>query len=196
MSVSKPKLSHTVKFKWTISTKKKPEPSEASSRIPLKIKHLMSKKRKLTPHTSVGKKARLPLKFLPLKNKKNKNFNGTCLGLAFLQRVSQCGACIPLLAFFVVLAPVSRCVGSVAIWRSPEYIMPVIGSRNTKAGTTEKKAAYNLHYVNIALGTVFPGVPFCMSAQRSSCRFCFASEDLIHTKTKAGMCCRREGQKA
>jgi len=24
-----------------------------------------------------------------------------------------------------------RCVGSAAIWRSPKYIMPVIGSRNT-----------------------------------------------------------------
>jgi len=33
--------------------------------------------------------------------------------------------------------------------------MPVIGSRNTKINTTEKQAAYNLHYVNIALGIYF-----------------------------------------
>ena len=43
--------------------------------------------------------------------------------------------------------------------------MPVIGSRNTSIRrTAERPAAYNLHYVNIALGTVFPGVSFCMSA--------------------------------
>jgi hypothetical protein len=33
--------------------------------------------------------------------------------------------------------------------------MPVIGSRNTKINTAEKQAAYNLHYVNIALGIYF-----------------------------------------
>ena len=47
---------------------------------------------------------------------------------------------------------------------SPKYIMPVIGSRNTNHRTAEKQAAYNLHYVNIALGTVFPGMSFCISA--------------------------------
>jgi len=36
-----------------------------------------------------------------------------------------------------------------------QYIMPVIGSRNTRINTTEKQAAYNLHYVNIALGSYF-----------------------------------------
>ena len=46
-----------------------------------------------------------------------------------------------------------------------QYIMPVIGSRNTHITEPLKRpAAYNLHYVNIALGTVFPGVSFCMSA--------------------------------
>jgi len=33
--------------------------------------------------------------------------------------------------------------------------MPVIGSRNTKINTAEKQAAYNLHYVNIALGPFY-----------------------------------------
>jgi hypothetical protein len=33
--------------------------------------------------------------------------------------------------------------------------MPVIGSRNTENNTAEKQAAYNLHYVNIALGIYF-----------------------------------------
>jgi hypothetical protein len=42
--------------------------------------------------------------------------------------------------------------------------MPVIGSRKTKINTAEKQAAYNLHYVNIALGTVFPGVSFCKAS--------------------------------
>jgi len=43
--------------------------------------------------------SKAPLKFLPLKYKQIKNFIGTCLGLAFLQQVGHCGACIPLLAF-------------------------------------------------------------------------------------------------
>ena len=30
-----------------------------------------------------------------------------------------------------------------------------MGSRNTKNNTAEKQAAYNLHYVNIALGIYF-----------------------------------------
>jgi hypothetical protein len=50
---------------------------------------------------------------------------------------------------------------SAAIWRSPKYIMPVIGSRNTENNTTEKQAAYNLHYVNIALGIYFWRVFLC-----------------------------------
>jgi hypothetical protein len=44
--------------------------------------------------------------------------------------------------------------------------MPVIGSRNTKINTAEEQAAYNLHYVNIALGTVFPGVSFCKATEQ------------------------------
>ena len=72
-------------------------------------------------------KSKARRKFLPLKNKSNKNFNGTCLGLAFLQRVGQCGACIPLLAFFAVLVPdqVGGQCGYLATAR--KYIMPVIG---------------------------------------------------------------------
>ena len=59
-----------------------------------------------------------------------------------------------------------------------QYIMPVIGSRNTRINTTEKQAAYNLHYVNIALGTVFPGVSFCLSTGAALAGFVFTAEDL------------------
>ena len=80
-----------------------------------------------------------------------------------------------MLCFFAVMVPGSRRVGSAAIWRSPKYIMPVIGSRNTKSNTTERQSAYNLHYVNIALGTVFPGVSFCMSAGAALAGFVFTA---------------------
>ena len=36
--------------------------------------------------------------------------------------------------------------------------------KQTDLRTAERQAAYNLHYVNIALGTVFPGMSFCISA--------------------------------
>jgi len=35
-----------------------------------------------------------------------------------------------------------------------------------------------------------------MSAGAALTGFVFTAEDLIHTKTKAGMCCSSEGQKA
>jgi len=51
-------------------------------------------------------KSKAPGKIFTIENKKSiKNFTGTCLGLAFLQRVGPCGACIPLLCFFAVLVP-------------------------------------------------------------------------------------------
>jgi len=54
--------------------------------------------------------------------------------------------------------------------------MPVIGSRNTHITEPLKRpAAYNLHYVNIALGTVFPGVSFCMSAGAALAGFVFTA---------------------
>ena len=74
------------------------------------------------------KKSKAPGKIFTIKNKyQTKNFSGTCLGLAFLLRVGQCGACIPLLCFFAVLVPVlaGRKCGYLALAR--QYIMPVIG---------------------------------------------------------------------
>lgn len=137
-SVSKPKLNHSVKFYQNHFHKEKTGKKESSRDM------------------QARKKSKAHVKIFTIENKKqDKNFNGTCLGLAFLLRVGPCGACIPLLCFFAVLAPVSRCVGSAAIWRSPKYIMPVIGSRNTKINTAEKQAAYNLHYVNIAPAHLF-----------------------------------------
>jgi hypothetical protein len=50
-------------------------------------------------------KSKAPVKIFTTKIKSIKNFYGTCLGLAFLQRVGQRGACIPLLYFFAVLVP-------------------------------------------------------------------------------------------
>ena len=50
-------------------------------------------------------KSKAHVKIFTIEIKSNQNFNVTCLGLAFLQRASQCGACIPLLAFFAVLDP-------------------------------------------------------------------------------------------
>jgi hypothetical protein len=103
-------------------------------------------------------KGKAPGKIFTIENKKqDKNFNGTCLGLAFLPRVGRCGACIPLLCFFAVWSRI-RQGGSAAICPAsawPKYIMPVIGSRNTKINTAENRLAYNLHYVNIALGIYF-----------------------------------------
>ena len=59
-------------------------------------------------------------------------------------------------------------MGSAAIWRQPEvhnasYRQP----KYTHQRTAEKQAAYNLHYVNIALGTVSLACLFVKS-QRSS----------------------------
>jgi hypothetical protein len=101
-------------------------------------------------------KSKAPDKIFTIENKKqDRNFNGTCLGLAFLQRVGQCGACIPLLCFFAVWFPGYSAQGVRLFGDSPKYIMPVMGSRNTKINTAERQAAYNLHYVNIALGIYF-----------------------------------------
>jgi hypothetical protein len=50
-----------------------------------------------------SEKSKAPDKIFTTKKNQIKNFNGTCLGLAFLLRVGQCGACIPLLCFFAVL---------------------------------------------------------------------------------------------
>jgi hypothetical protein len=137
-SVSKPKLSHSVKFHQNHFHKEKTGKKESSRDM------------------QAREKSKASDKIFTIENKKqDKNFTGTCLGLAFLRRVGQCGACIPLLYLFTVLAAGSRRIGSAAIWRSPKYIMPVIGSRNTKINTAEKQAAYNLHYVNIALGIYF-----------------------------------------
>jgi hypothetical protein len=69
-------------------------------------------------------------------NKQDKNFNGTCLGLAFLLRVGPCGACIPLLCFFAVLAPGSQRGGSAAIWRQPEV-------HNASYGQPKHKKQYH-----------------------------------------------------
>ena len=71
--------------------------------------------------------------------------------------------------FFCGFGHVSRRVVSAAIWRSPEYIMQVIRSRNTIPEPFKKQAAYNLHYVNIALGTVFPGMSFCITGGAALC---------------------------
>ena len=61
-----------------------------------------------------SEKSKAPVKIFTIENKKqDKNFNGTCLGLAFLLRVGQCGACIPLLCFFAVLVPGS---GALGVW--------------------------------------------------------------------------------
>jgi len=65
--------------------------------------------------------------------------------------------------FFCGFGSRVRALGVRLFGDSPKYIMPVIGSRNTapaiasaKVGNTaEKQAAYNLHYVNIALGIYF-----------------------------------------
>jgi hypothetical protein len=46
--------------------------------------------------------------------------------------------------------------------------------------TAERQAAYNLHYVNIALGTVFPGVPFCLSAGAALAGFVLQLKILPH----------------
>ena len=81
--------------------------------------------------------------------------------------------------FFCGLVPGPGAWGVRLFGFSPQYIMPVIGSRNTaptiasaKVGnTTERQAEYNLHYVNIALGTVFPGVSFCLSARAALAGF-------------------------
>lgn len=56
-------------------------------------------------------KSKAPGKIFTSEIKSIKNFTGACLGLAFLQRVGQCGACIPLLCFFAVLAPGSGAQG-------------------------------------------------------------------------------------
>ncbi len=84
-------------------------------------------------------KSKAHVKIFTIENKKqDKNFNGTCLGLAFSLRVGQWGACIPLLYFFMVLVTGTGAQGVRLFGDSPKYIMPVIGSRNTKTGTTEK----------------------------------------------------------
>ena len=53
--------------------------------------------------------------------------------------------------------------------------MPVIGSRNTKINTAEKQAAYNLHYVNIALGSYFWRVFLYKSGSAALCFFAFTT---------------------
>jgi hypothetical protein len=103
-----------------------------------------------------GKKARLPIKFLPLKIiNKTKILTGLVLALLF-----YCGSASVELAYlcFVFLRFWLPGPGVLGVWLfgdSPKYIMPVMGSRNTKINTTEKQAAYNMHYVNIALGIYF-----------------------------------------
>lgn len=62
--------------------------------------------------------------------------------------------------------------------------------------TTEKQAAYNLHYVNIALGTVFPGVTFCLSAGAALAGFVFTAEDPTIQKQKPACAAAGRPQKA
>lgn len=50
--------------------------------------------------------------------------------------------------------------------------------KHNRLSSAEKQAAYNLHYVNIALGTVFPGVSFCLSTGAALAGFVFTAEDL------------------
>jgi len=102
----------------------------------------------------------------------------------------------------------SRRVGSAAVWRSPEYIIPVIGSRNTRIipiaiGTTEKQAAYNLHYVNIALGIYFWRVFLYPVAVAQLLPVLFLPLKINPHKTKAGIppkrdksCCSRVAAKS
>jgi hypothetical protein len=61
--------------------------------------------------------------------------------------------------------------------------MPVIGSRNTKINTAEKQAAYNLHYVNIALG------PFYLA-----CLFVNGVGAALVDPAQAGAICAAEGR--
>ncbi len=46
-------------------------------------------------------------------------------------------------------------VGSAAIWRSPKYIMPVMGQPEIHPIPLKTGCDYNFHYVNIALGIYF-----------------------------------------
>lgn len=94
---------------------------------------------------------------------------------------------------------------------SPKYIMPVIGSRNTaptiasaKVGNTaEKQAAYNLHYVNIALGIYFWRVFLYPVAVAQLLPVLFLPLKINPHKTKAGIppkrdksCCSRVAAKS
>jgi len=100
-SVSKPKLSHSVKFCQYHFHKEKTGKKESSH------------------HLQAWEKARLPVKFLPLKiNNKTKILPGLVLALLFYCGAGRRGACIPLLCFFAVLVMVQgvRWGGCAAIW--------------------------------------------------------------------------------
>lgn len=176
-SVSKPKLSHSVKF-YNHYPKRKTGKKESS--------HDMQAWEKSKAHVKI---------FTIENNKQIKNFNGTCLGLAFLLRVGQWGACIPLLCFFAVLVtgPARRECGYLAkpevhnaSYRQPTPDIFYAGS---------SQAAYNLHYVNIALGIYFWRVFLYPETAVQLLPVLFLPLKSINTKTKAGMCCKSIGHK-
>ena len=102
-----------------------------------------------------------------------------------------------MLCFFAVLVPGPGGEGVRLFGEARQYIMPVIGSRIKQISEPLKKqAAYNLHYVNIALGTVFPGVSFCQSVGAALAGFVFTTEDLSTQKQKPACAAAGRPQKA
>jgi len=107
-SVSKPKLSHSVKF-YNHYHKEKTGKKESS------------------PTCMRGKKARPPI---PLKSIKHyRRLPWPC----FFTAGRHVGSLHTFACFFCGFGSQVRRAGSAAIWRSPKYIMPVIGSRKQKS---------------------------------------------------------------
>ncbi len=142
-------------------------------------------------------KSKAPDKIFTTKIKSNQKFYRDLSWPCFFTAGWPVGSLHTFALFFCGFGHGSECVGSAAIWRSPKYIMPVIGSRIKQISEPLKKqAAYNLHYVNIALGTVFPGVSFCQSVGAALAGFVFTTEDLSTQKQKPACAAAGWPQKA